>query len=336
MRRLGRKRLSFFRFELVGNVLAARGDFLIIDTLGTMLTDAGFGDNDTEIGLYDASGILIAENDDFNPPARESRLTFGAGGTAGDLLAGDYFLALGSFDTTFSSSAFATSSNSVATGSMVVNFDLQSSEAVNGDFNHDGLWNCDDINALTVEIVAGTDNLAFDMNLDGQLTLADITDAELGWLTVGGGQNPAVTGGSAFLAGDANLDGEVDGPDFLTWNANKFTSVAAWCHGDFNADGMVDGQDFLTWNANKFTSSRTLVNIPRATFDPSANPIRTIQTGEEELPVFLEHVPAVPTEARDLALASLAAVRDDDRGRANDHEVSHVEMIELLFASEVP
>ncbi len=58
-----------------------------------------------------------------------------------------------------------------------------------------------------------------------------------------------------YLLGDANLDGTVDGQDFIDWNSNKFTSIAAWTAGDFNVDGVVDGQDFIIWNNNKFTSA---------------------------------------------------------------------------------
>ncbi len=78
--------------------------------------------------------------------------------------------------------------------------------------------------------------------------------------------NPAQTGGNAFIEGDANLDGAVDGQDFLVWNNNKFTSVAAWCSGDLNADGEVDGQDFLIWNDNKFTSSNDVLSVPEPVF----------------------------------------------------------------------
>lgn len=46
----------------------------------------------------------------------------------------------------------------------------------------------------------------------------------------------------------------MDGLDFVRWNANKFTSTAAWSAGNFTADGVVDGADFILWNANKFTS----------------------------------------------------------------------------------
>ena len=61
--------------------------------------------------------------------------------------------------------------------------------------------------------------------------------------------------GNPYLLGDANLDGTVDGQDFVQWNANKFSSMPAWCAGDFNADGTVDGQDFVIWNNNKFTTA---------------------------------------------------------------------------------
>ena len=56
------------------------------------------------------------------------------------------------------------------------------------------------------------------------------------------------------LPGDANLDGFVDGLDFIVWNANKFTEEGDWLTADFNGDSFVDGLDFIIWNANKFTS----------------------------------------------------------------------------------
>lgn len=130
------------------------------------------------------------------------------------------------------------------------------SAAVDGDFNGDGNWDCEDINALGAAIAAGSTDLSFDMNGDGVLTPADITDAGSGWLAVGGANNPAATGGNPFLNADSNLDGTVDGPDFVAWNANKFgAGPVNWCGGDWNADGLTDGPDFLIWNNNKFMSS---------------------------------------------------------------------------------
>ena len=128
------------------------------------------------------------------------------------------------------------------------------SATVNGDFNSDGFWNCDDINALSAAIATGSTDLMFDMTGDGLITPADITDPTNGWL-VGGANNSAQTGGNAFLNGDANLSGDVDGSDFGIWNTNKFASNNAWCSGDFNASGGVDGSDFGIWNTNKFQSS---------------------------------------------------------------------------------
>ncbi|HEY6565781.1 MAG TPA: hypothetical protein VIY86_14930, partial [Pirellulaceae bacterium] len=43
--------------------------------------------------------------------------------------------------------------------------------------------------------------------------------------------------------------------DFNLWNANKFTTQAAWSAGDYDASGIVDGSDYNLWNANKFTSA---------------------------------------------------------------------------------
>ena len=61
--------------------------------------------------------------------------------------------------------------------------------------------------------------------------------------------------GNAYLLGDANLDGTVDGVDFLIWNQYKFTSTTAWTRGDFTVDATIDGGDFLVWNIAKFMTS---------------------------------------------------------------------------------
>lgn len=69
---------------------------------------------------------------------------------------------------------------------------------------------------------------------------------------------------------DANLDGVVDGQDFVVWNANKFTPTGKWSQADWNADGVTDGQDFIIWNGNKFQSS-DLANalvLPKSSRNP--------------------------------------------------------------------
>ena len=123
--------------------------------------------------------------------------------------------------------------------------------AVTGDFNGDDLFDCLDVDALVAEIAVSGADLAFDITNDGIVDEADLAQ----WLIASGANNADQTGGNPYLLGDANLDGTVDGQDFLVWNSNKFSAAAAWCSGDFNADGTVDGGDFIVWNKNKFMSS---------------------------------------------------------------------------------
>ncbi len=122
-----------------------------------------------------------------------------------------------------------------------------SSSGPDADFNDDGEFDCDDVDALVAEIVNATNSAAFDLNQD---SLVDTADLDV-WLTDAGTANV----GGAYLPGDADLNGNVDGLDFLVWNAHKFTASAAWCDGDFTANGVVDGLDFLVWNGSKFQSS---------------------------------------------------------------------------------
>ena len=126
-----------------------------------------------------------------------------------------------------------------------------------GDFNDDGLWDCEDINALTTEVAAGTNNPDFDLTDDGFVNNDDV-DA---WLVEGGAMNPAATGGNPFLPGDANLDGVVDGLDFIEWNMNKFSPSTNWCDGNFNGDSVVDGLDFIVWNTFKFMMSDAIAAV---------------------------------------------------------------------------
>ncbi|MEM8679642.1 MAG: zinc-dependent metalloprotease family protein [Planctomycetota bacterium] len=127
-----------------------------------------------------------------------------------------------------------------------------------GDFDADGDYSCADIDALTAAIATDQHDLTFDLNGD---TLVNQSDLQA-WLVEAGREEPANTNGNPYLVGDANLDGLVDGSDFVIWNTSKFTSNSAWCSGDLNADGVVDGADFLQWNDNKFTSAADLTAVP--------------------------------------------------------------------------
>jgi hypothetical protein len=128
-----------------------------------------------------------------------------------------------------------------------------------GDFNDDTIYDCSDIDSLVADIAAGNNTAAFDLTGDGNVDGADL-DA---WLAEAGALFNA--SGNPFLPGDANLDGFVNGQDFVIWNNNKFTANAAWCSGDFNADGQVNGQDFVTWNTFKFQAS-DVAAVPEPTF----------------------------------------------------------------------
>ena len=132
--------------------------------------------------------------------------------------------------------------------------------AVDGDFSGDGILDCLDADALVAAIANGSSDTSFDLTGDGLIDNADLDQ----WLTTAGAVN--LPSGNAYLRGDANLDGVVDGVDFITWNTNKFTILASWCGGDFNADGVVDGADFIVWNGNKFQTADSASFVPEPDF----------------------------------------------------------------------
>ena len=140
---------------------------------------------------------------------------------------------------------FAASGGAPVATATIVNDDTQQP----GDFNGDGEFDCVDVDALVANIVSQSGNSLYDLTNDGQLSPADLDR----WLMLAGAAN--LPSGNPYRLGDANLDGTVDGSDFVVWNSRKFTSGNGWCGGDFNADGVTDGSDFLLWNSNKFTSS---------------------------------------------------------------------------------
>lgn len=82
------------QFDFILQEDLSSGDWLAIHTQGS-----GF---DTEIGLYDARGKLLAKNDNLNPRDPQSRLSFGLDGdSGGGLSAGAYTVLLGGFNTIF-------------------------------------------------------------------------------------------------------------------------------------------------------------------------------------------------------------------------------------------
>jgi hypothetical protein len=193
--------------------------------------------------LYDSNGSVIAES---NPNA-------GRNASFNETLdAGIYFISVEGTGRPDRYTEYGSLGYYEVSGTIV------DSGVIDGDFNDDGLWNEMDVDALVADIAGIGTPAEYDLTGDGAVDLAD-RDA---WLAEAGSIN--LVSGNPYLLGDLNLSGAVDGADFIGWNANKFTSNAAWSAGDFNADGVVDGLDFTIWNANKFTSSDT-----PATGDPS-------------------------------------------------------------------
>jgi hypothetical protein len=89
---LGPASIGLFKFSLAGDIGAL--DYFSINTEGS-----GF---DTEIGLYDSQGRLLASNNNVDAYRTHSQLRFGFGGVNGaSLSAGDYTLVLGGFNTIF-------------------------------------------------------------------------------------------------------------------------------------------------------------------------------------------------------------------------------------------
>ena len=169
----------------------------------------------------------------------------------------------------------------------------------------DGMNGCniDDIDAMVMEIVAGTNSPLYDLTDDGLVNLADRDQ----WLADAGALN--LTSGNPYLLGDSNLDGVVDGQDFIVWNANKFMSTGKWSQADWNADGVTDGQDFIIWNGNKFQSSDGLLRsvLPSASH-PSYEiaPTMDLQTREQSTTRLLgisQIIPSTNTKRIDAVFA---------------------------------
>ena len=51
-------------------------------------------------------------------------------------------------------------------------------------------------------------------------------------------------------SGDANLDGCVDGLDYVAWSNNYDLDPSSWVEGDYNLDGVTDGLDYVVWSNN--------------------------------------------------------------------------------------
>ncbi len=187
----------------------------------------------------------------------------------------------------------------LASGATLTATILNDDMAPTGDFNGDGNYDCADIDVLTQNIAVQSGNPLYDLSGDGNLDLADVDI----WLAIAGAIN--LPSGNAYLYGDADLNGFVDGQDFIVWNTHKFMPSSGWCSGDFNADGTTDGQDFIVWNSNKFTSA-ILISQPNSLAADEAhtttNTIRPLNESEQVARVVPSLTMTIPSFERSNAI----------------------------------
>ena len=106
--------------------------------------------------------------------------------------------------------------------------------ALPGDFNADGQFDAEDLDALSAAVRDQNPGIEFDLNGDGAVTNDDrqfwIQDVKGTWV------------------GDSNLDGEFNSSDFVVvFTAGKFElqEDAGWAEGDWNGNQRFDSSDFV-------------------------------------------------------------------------------------------
>ena len=133
---------------------------------------------------------------------------------------------------------------------------------VSGDFDNNSVLDVVDADALVEVITAMTNDVDFDLTLDGTVDQADLSQ----WLA-----DAATANGFAepYLAGDANLDGTVNAADLNSLGVNWQAATGAWSAGDFNADNMVNAGDLNGLGVN-WLRSVPLAAANSAVPEPSA------------------------------------------------------------------
>jgi hypothetical protein len=105
---------------------------------------------------------------------------------------------------------------------------------LSGDFNLNGQLDVEDINLLTAEVIAGTNDVFFDVNSD---SLVDSTDRRV-W----------VEQLKKTWFGDANLDDEFNSTDMVAvFATGKYETgePVGWAEGDWNGDALFTTGDMV-------------------------------------------------------------------------------------------
>ncbi len=126
------------------------------------------------------------------------------------------------------------------------------------DFDADGAWSPAEQIATNVFVPGGA-TITVPFSVPASTVVGGPTFARFRINTVGGLSPGGIAADGEVedyavkvaKAGDFDLDGDVDGADFLIWQANfpDLSGTATVTDGDANGDGNVDGADFLIWQA---------------------------------------------------------------------------------------
>ncbi|MBX7074844.1 MAG: SGNH/GDSL hydrolase family protein [Pirellulales bacterium] len=68
-------------------------------------------------------------------------------------------------------------------------------------------------------------------------------------------------GVASLYAGDADMNGVVDGADYTAW-ADHFHQLGGFASGDFNCDLLIDGADYTIWADNFIVGNSAALPIP--------------------------------------------------------------------------
>ena len=115
-----------------------------------------------------------------------------------------------------------------------------------GDVNDDQLLDARDLDLIAQNIDLDVTELRYDIDGDLRINLDDVST----W----------VRDLKNTFSGDANLDGIVSFPDFLSLSAS-FGQSGGWAEGDFNSDGIVGFPDFLILSKN-FGATAVASSVP--------------------------------------------------------------------------
>lgn len=242
--------VRWYQFQLFRALTA--DDLFEIDTrLTENFLGTPFRPNDTEIGLYDSSGNLIASNDDED--AEEDILTsylrFGSGGPL--LAAGTYYLAVGGFDTEFDP-AFDVTSGSQSQGPIVMSYRYDPAG-----FDVIGLVHLDDYTGTVAGQLVNWEirNLAGAVQESGTATLGP--NGGFGFDTEFRGV------GQLWMRGATWLGKLSTGSSFL----NQVTKVFTLINGDVDGDNEIGGGDLSILSGAFLTAAGDQGFVPGADLD---------------------------------------------------------------------